>query len=47
MDGEHNGVSFVEISNIFVMQGLFFFGTRSFDRMYSEKSKIKTENIAR
>ena len=31
-DGGYNGVGFVKISEIFVMQDAFFFGTRSFDR---------------
>ena len=34
-DGEHNGVGFVGISEIFVAQNAFFFGVESFDGLYS------------
>ena len=33
-DGEHNGVVFVEISEILVKQKTVFFGIGSFDRIY-------------
>ena len=33
-DGEYNGVSFVEMSEIIVMQDWFSFGTKPFDRVY-------------
>ena len=33
VDGEYNGVRVVEISEIFVTQGVFFFGAISFDRV--------------
>ena len=31
-DGEHNDVGFVEVTEIFLTQNAFFFGTESFDR---------------
>ena len=32
-DGEHNYVSFVEISKLFAIQDAFFFGTGQIDRV--------------
>ncbi len=32
--GEHNGVSFVEMSEIFTMQAAFLFETEPFDSIY-------------
>ena len=33
-NSEHNGDSFVEITNVFVTYDSFFVGTLSFDRVY-------------
>ena len=34
-DGEHNGVGFIEISNIFVAQDDFLLGAEPFERVYT------------
>ena len=42
-DDEHNGVGFVEISNLFATQDEFFLGMELFDRVLSGKMGLKHE----
>ena len=43
-DGEHSGVGFVEISNIFATSPAFFFGAMSFDRVYAQLTICTTDH---
>ena len=44
VDGEHNGVGLVAISNIFAMQDIYSFDTDQFDRAYTYCRQLRVQN---